>query len=53
LYRNAPKIGPKRKPRPLTASIHPMYFSLSYRLKELSIEKLEVDIAPAPVPPRS
>ena len=52
LYSKEPRSGPNNRPMPNEASTHPMYFSRSVWLKELRIAILDVELAPAPNPPR-
>jgi hypothetical protein len=49
----APNRGPVRSPIPAAPSTQPMYFSLSFGAKELMMAMLAVELAPAPIPPKT
>ena len=53
LNKAAPKRGPVRSPTPAAPSTQPMYFSLSFGANELIIAILAVELAPAPMPPKT
>ena len=51
LKRPAPIMGPNSSPSPERASSIPMFFSRSSFLSELTMAILDVEMAPAPMPP--
>lgn len=53
LNKAAPKSGPVSSPTPAAPSTHPMYYSRSLGANELMMAMLAVELAPAPIPPKT